>query len=86
MSLATNLTLGFGWVAQYSRKCFTSSSNFSVAFDWRDAIEITVAAFVGYVALEYHANVPTKSWMRLILAADMCGKVSVSIIWIFALY
>ena len=43
------------------KKCFTSSSNLSVAFDCRDAIELIVAAIAGFVALEYHANVPTTS-------------------------
>ena len=72
MSLATNITPQFGWVAQYSKIVFTSSSIFYVAFDWRYAIELTVAAIVGSVALEHHANVLTTSWMRLIIPADMC--------------
>ena len=55
-------------------------------FDWWDAIELIVAAIVGYVVLEYHANFPTTSWMRLILTADMCGELLSSVVWIFALY
>ena len=86
MSLATNLTPAFGWVAQYSKNCFTSSSNFFVNFDWSNAMELIVYAIVGSTAPAYHAHVTTTSWMRLILAADMCGEFSFSSIWIFALY
>ena len=44
-----------------SLKLFHLSSNLSVAFGWPGAIEIIVDAIAGFVALEYHANVPTTS-------------------------
>ena len=83
MSLATNLTQAFGCVAQYSRNCFTSFSRFSVPLDCRAAMELMVAAMVGLAALEYHAKVPTTSWIRLMCAGDMAGDVYFSSICIF---
>ena len=55
-------------------------------FDWRDAMDLIVDAIVGSNALAYHANVPTTSWMRLIIATDMCGELSFYSILIFAPY
>ena len=52
-------------------------------FDWRDAMELIVSAIVGSTAILYHENVPTTSWMPLIIAADMCGELYFSSIWIF---
>ena len=39
-------------------------------------------AIVGSTALEYHAKVPTMSWMSLMRAGDMAGEVSFSSICI----
>ena len=40
-------------------------------------------AMVGSTALEYHAKVPTMSWIHLMRAGDMAGDVSFSSICIF---
>ena len=45
-----------------------------------------MAAIVGSTAIEYHAKVPTTSWMRLMRAGDMAGEVSFSSICIFEPY
>ena len=45
-----------------------------------------MAATVGSTALEYHAKVPTTSWIRLMHAGDMAGVVSFSSICIFEPY
>ena len=42
-----------------------------------------MAAIVGLTALEYHAKVPTTSWIRFMRAGDMAGDVSFSSIYIF---
>ena len=59
---------------------------FSVPLDCRDAIELMVDAIVGPTDLEYHAKVPTTSWMCLMRAGDMAGEVSFSSICIFEPY
>ena len=46
-------------------------------------MELMVAAMVGLTALEYHAKVPTTSWIRLMRAGDMGGDVSFSSICFF---
>ena len=47
---------------------------------------LMVAAIVGLTALEYHAKVPTTSWIHLMCAGDMAGEVSFSSIYIFEPY
>ena len=49
-------------------------------------IELMVASIVGLTALEYHAKVPTTSWIRLMCAGDMAGEVYLSSIYIFEPY
>ena len=49
-------------------------------------MELIVYAIVGSTAPAYHAHVPTTSWMRLIIATDMCGEFSFYSIWVFAPY
>ena len=41
---------------------------------------------VGSTALDYHAKVPTTSWIRLMCAGDMAGDVYFSSICIFEPY
>ena len=45
-----------------------------------------MAAIVGSTAPEYHAKVPTTSWMCLMRSGDMAGEVSFSYICIFETY
>ena len=65
---------------------FASFSRFSVPLDFRDVMDILVAAIVGSNAPEYHVKVPTTSWMRLMLAGDMDGEVYFCSICIFETY
>ena len=45
---------------------------------------LMVAVIFGSTALEYHAKMPTTSWMRLMRAGDMAGEVSFSSICILS--
>ena len=45
-----------------------------------------MADIFGSTTLEYHAKVPTTSWMRLMCAGDTAGEVSFSSIFIFEPY
>ena len=45
-----------------------------------------MAVIVGPTAIEYHAKVPTTSWMRLMRAGDMAGEVYFSSMCILETY
>ena len=54
----------------------TSSWNSCIAFAWDPTMELRVCTMVGYVAQEYHLNVPTISYTLLMPSGGRSRKLS----------